>query len=141
MIFVWLLVAAVLHLIEEYVYPGGFLRWIQSAVGFAPNAAEAVVINALFVGLVAAPLFGAGPVLSLSVPALLLTNGAMHVIGTIATKRYSPGVITSVLLFFPLGAYAVLTIKTTSGTGILLGIGWMLVPLIVVSLRRLISPR
>jgi hypothetical protein len=136
-----LLAAAVLHLIEEYVYPGGFLRWVQSAVGFAPNAAEAVVINALFVGLVATPLFSAGPVLSLSVPALLLTNGAMHVIGTIATKRYSPGVITSVLLFFPLGVYAISRAKTANGTGILLGIGWMLVPLTVVSLRRFLTRR
>jgi hypothetical protein len=65
----------------------------------------------------------------------------MHVIGTIATKRYSPGVITSALLFFPLGVYAISRAKTANGTGILLGIGWMLVPLTVVSLRRFLTQR
>ena len=107
-------------------------------MGFAPNAIEAVVINALFIGLVAAPLFGAGPILTLSVPVLLLTNGALHLVGTIATRRYSPGVITSVVLFFPLGTDAIMA-QTISGTGILLGISWMLVPLTIVMLRRLIS--
>lgn len=140
MIFTWLLVAAVLHLIEEYVYPGGFLRWLRMAVGVAPSVAEAVVLNALFLGLVTAPLFGASLLLSVSVPSLLLANGALHVLGTIVTKRYSPGVITSVLLFFPLGTYALLKMPTVSG-GILLGIGWMCVPLTVVALRRLVIPR
>jgi hypothetical protein len=75
MIFTWLLVAAGLHLIEEYVYPGGFLRWIRSAVGFAPNLAEAVLINAAFLALVAAPVVASpGPIFTLSVPGLLLTN-------------------------------------------------------------------
>jgi len=53
-------------------------------------------------------------------------------------------VITSVALFFPLATYALATFpadsKTVSG-GILLGIGWMLVPLTVVSLRRLATRR
>ena len=141
MIFTWLLVAAVMHLIEEYVYPGGFLRWIRSAIGFGPNAVEAAVINALFLWFIATPLFETSPVLSASAPALLLTNGAMHVVGSILTKRYSPGVITSVLLFFPLGTYALLKMPTVSGDGIMLGIGLMLVPLTVVGLRRLITRR
>ena len=140
MIFVWLLVAAVLHLIEEYVYPGRFLRWLRISVGVAPSVAEAVVINTLFLGLVASPLFGASLLLSVSVPSLLVANGALHVIGTIVTKRYSPGVITSVLLFFPLGTYALLKTPTVSG-GILLGIGWMCVPLTVIALRRLLTQR
>ena len=141
MIFVWLLVAAVLHLIEEYVYPGGFLRWIRSWVGFAPNMVEAIALNLAFIGLMAMPLFGTTPLLAASAPGLLLANGALHVIGTIASKRYSPGVITSVLLFFPLATYALLKMPTVSGDGILLGIGWMLVPLTVVSLRRVVSRR
>jgi Protein of unknown function with HXXEE motif len=137
----WLLVAAVAHLVEEYVYPGGFLRWIHSWVGFAPNAVEAITLNLAFLGLVAAPLFGASLLLTVSVPSLLITNGVMHVVGTIASKRYSPGVITSVLLFFPLATYALLKMPTVSSDGILLGIGWMLVPLTVVGLRRLVTQR
>lgn len=141
MIFAWLLVAAVLHLVEEYVYPGGFLRWIRSWVGFAPKAIEAIALNLAFLGLMALPLFGTTPLLAASAPGLLLANGALHVIGSIVSKSYSPGVITSVLLFFPLGTYALLKMPTVSGGGILLGIGWMLVPLTVVGLRRLITQR
>ena len=76
MIYWSLLIAAGLHLIEEYVYPGGFLRWIRSAVGFAPNVVEAVIINLAFVGLVAAPAPGLRP----SVAGLLLANGVAHVV-------------------------------------------------------------
>jgi Protein of unknown function with HXXEE motif len=68
----------------------------------------------------------------------------MHVGGTVATRSYSPGVITSLLLFLPLGVYALATqradSKTVSG-GILLGIAWMLVPLTVVALRKLVTRR
>jgi hypothetical protein len=141
-IFTWFLVAAVLHVIEEYVYPGGFLRWLRIAVGVAPSVAEAIVINALFLGLVATPIFGeVSSVFAQSIPALLLANGVAHVVGTVLTTRYSPGVITSVLVFFPLGTYALLKTPTVSGAGILLGIGWMLVPLTVVVLRRSFTRR
>ena len=131
MIYWSLLIAALLHLVEEYVYPGGFLRWMRSSVGVAPSTIEAVVLNTAFIALVAAPV----PELRPSVAGLLLANGVAHVVGTIWTKRYSPGVITSVVLFFPLGAYALVKSQTVSG-GILLGIGWMCVPLTVVVLRR-----
>jgi hypothetical protein len=140
-----LLIAALLHLVEEYIYPGGFLLWMRQAIGQSPGAAEAVIINLAFVALVATPLFSAAPsVWTLSVPAVLLANGALHVIGTIVTRRYSPGVITSVVLFFPLAGYALAhsgaDSKTVSG-GILLGIGWMCVPLTVVALRKLATRR
>jgi hypothetical protein len=146
MIFVWLVAATLLHVFEEYVYPGGFLSWMRSAIGQTPTAFEAVVINLAFVGWVAMPLFSpATPTIwTLSVPSLLLANGALHVVGTIVTRRYSPGVVTSVALFFPLATYALVHAgadsKTVSG-GILLGIGWMCVPLTVVMLRKLVSRR
>jgi hypothetical protein len=144
--FTWMMAAAVLHFVEEFVYPGGFLRWM--AIFFPRGGltvADAVVINAAFFALVFSPLTGRAadtPILSLSVPSLLLANGALHLLGTFVTKRYSPGVVTAVLLYFPIATHALITLRTkwhlsnsTVVSGILLGIGWQLIPLARVAFR------
>jgi len=43
---------------------------------------------------------------SMSVAALLLINGLMHIMGSVKVKGYAPGVITGVLLYMPLSVYA-----------------------------------
>ncbi len=73
----WLVVAAsAAHIVEEYLWPGGFLgamRRTAPAFAFAVNVPMAVVINALFAaGVVAAAVIGpSAAVFALSAAALL----------------------------------------------------------------------
>ena len=108
--------AASLHIVEEFLYPGGFVKWYRC---YRPEIQKSitprflVIINALLLALcgnVAAlqsspPL---GPALWLAVAALLFANGVWHIVGTIKTRSYSPGVITGVSLYGPLAAYGYL---------------------------------
>jgi hypothetical protein len=139
-VFIWMMVAAVLHFAEEYIFPGGFLAWLGLTFPKRPlTYVEAIVINAAFFALVLSPFWAppkANPVVGLSIPALLLANGLTHVVGTVVTRRYCPGVVTAMVLYFPISAYALATLShhwqipfRTLILGILLGFGWQLVPL------------
>ena len=110
-IFSAFVVAAVIHVLEEYAYPGGFSDWMRSLnPRFAPwiTARFAVIINGLFLLLcvMGSVVASKGLVFSLSVASLLFFNGLMHLAGTIKAKRYAPGAISGVLLYLPLSLYA-----------------------------------
>jgi hypothetical protein len=133
-------VASGIHAGEEYIYPGGFLRWMRSVFPHsAPSVGGAIVINGAFFALVLSPLISnpeSAPIFNMSIASLLLANGALHVAGTFLTRRYSPGAITSVLCYFPAAIFTLITIppKWHMGTepivwSILLGIFRQLIPL------------
>ena len=42
---------------------------------------------------------------ALSIAGLILVNGIIHVLSSIVTKSYSPGLITSLVLYIPLSIY------------------------------------
>jgi len=110
-IFSAFVVAAVIHVLEEYAYPGGFSDWMRSLnPRFAPwiTARFAVIINGLFLLLcvMGAMVASKGLVFSLSVASLLFFNGLIHIAGAIRVKRYAPGVVSGVLLYVPLSLYA-----------------------------------
>lgn len=120
------LVAATLHILEEFVYPGGFADWDRA---YRPEIASSitgglhVVMNGLLlaacatVGLAGMPdgvleigglrLRSAVPA-SLAAPAwlalaaLLISNGVFHLVGSFRTHRLAPGVRTGVCLYMPL---------------------------------------
>jgi hypothetical protein len=106
------LVAASLHIIEEFVFPGGFPEWDRRyRPGFRKtiNPRFHIIINGLLLilcydawALRARP---AGAALWLTVTALLATNGLWHAIGTVKSRSYSPGVATGLLLYVPLAIY------------------------------------
>src|SRR4051794_27333074 len=109
-----LTIAAVVHIFEEFVYPGGFTRWwCAYRPDIAPSVTNRflVLINVFLVGFnaivaiaVQAPR-GNGVAIWLLMAALLAGNGVFHVIGSIATGRYSPGMISGVLIYVPLAVY------------------------------------
>ena len=41
--------------------------------------------------------------LTIAIAAVLVVNGLLHLLGSLVTGAYSPGLITSVVLYFPLG--------------------------------------
>lgn len=99
----------VLHVLEE---APGFVAWFNRLVPrgitertfFSVNAAG-LLITLVLVVLVAA---SRDPVSGLALAAwvgfLFLANGLLHLVGTLAHGRYSPGVVTGTLLYLPYGA-------------------------------------
>lgn len=104
--------AASLHIAEEFLYPGGFTTWYRR---YKPERAASitprflVIVNVLLlvlcydVGVLRTR--PAGVALWLTVMALLAANGGWHVVGAIATRSYSPGLVTGVLLYVPLALF------------------------------------
>ncbi len=101
------------HVTEEFLYPGGFIEWYKQ---FRPALAEGIKpgyivwINSLMVAVCILPVYfgprqGDGINIWYCVSAIAAVNACFHIIGVFALKRYSPGVVTGVLLYVPLFVY------------------------------------
>ena len=99
-----------LHVTEEFFWPGGFPEWFrayrpENRLSFTRGFA--IAINGLMLA-VAGVLGWMGPEWSrglsmwLILATILGANAFLHIIGTWRTRRYSPGLITGVLLNLPL---------------------------------------
>ncbi len=103
--------AAIVHVVEEFFYPGGFMDVLKR---FNPQFTPfvigrfAVIINGLFLLLcILAAIVGRNNLFfSLSVASLLFINALMHIGATLRARGYAPGIISSVLLYLPLSVYA-----------------------------------
>jgi hypothetical protein len=99
----------VLHVVEE---APGFVAWFNSLVPrgitqstFLPVNGVALAITVAVALLAAAwPGAASGLLLTAWIGFLMLANGVLHLVGTIAHARYSPGVVTGTLLYIPYGA-------------------------------------
>jgi hypothetical protein len=99
-----------LHLIEEFVWPGGFGEWYRRVYperGASLTPRFLVWINILLVvmSLGAAVLRTSenGIRLWLIVASIAAANGVFHILATIRRREYSPGVVTGALLYLPFG--------------------------------------
>lgn len=129
----WLpLGAASAHIVEEFVWPGGFADWYRDYhpdFGSSPSPRFLFWINAalLFacvsVGIDAPTPFG--PPFFLSLVALLGANGIFHAAAVARTRRYSPGVVTGAALYLPLAAFGFAAMLTSGrasiGTAVVAG--------------------
>lgn len=136
-VFIALIFAAVIHVFEEYVFPGGFANALSNLLPKSNHLFTHrfhIIVNGL---LILICIFGAiigkaNLIISLSAFSLVLFNGILHIRGSIINKGYYPGVISSVLIYFPLTIYAYwkyisegqLTLLE-GGLSIILGIGYM----------------
>jgi hypothetical protein len=101
-------VVFVLHVVEE---APGFVAWFNSLVPrgitqdlFLTVNAVAFAITVLIVLLFAAsPDPVSGLMLAAWIGFLMIANGVLHLVGTVAHARYSPGVVTGTLLYLPYG--------------------------------------
>jgi hypothetical protein len=110
-IFSAFLIASIIHMGEEYLYPGGFMglmKRLNPKLAPIMTTPAAVIINGLQLLLcIAAIAIGRNAlVFSMSVAGLLFINGMVHIVGCVRVKGYAPGVITGVLLYTPLSVYA-----------------------------------
>lgn len=110
-------ISFVFHLIEEFVFPGGFIKWYHhyrpqfeadtpfhyfkvNAIGFLAILATAISTS-----------MGKGYMGLLIVWGFLSCNALFtHVSGAIRTKEYSPGMITGIVLDLPFTVLSYITI-------------------------------
>jgi hypothetical protein len=106
-IMLWLCVAAYgAHVLEEFVFD--WRTWSQQVLHLPTRWEDFYVTNCLVivVGIVSVEIAPEYPAVALGFPGLMLINATfMHVLPFLRTKgRFSPGLITAVLFFCPLGA-------------------------------------
>jgi hypothetical protein len=125
MILLWLLpLAAILHIIEEFVFPGGFAAWYRNyKASLAPSFTSRylIIVNVVLVVMCTLPLLLNplnGIALWLSMAAVVFFNSFFHIRSVIKTKKYSPGVATSVLMYVPLTSFGYWFFLTTGRTSI-----------------------
>ncbi len=112
--------AAILHVVEEYLFPGGFMRTMKN---FRPKYSAfvtvpfAIIVNGIFLVMcLAAALFAARrPLFSLAIAATVFLNGLIHVGAAARLKGYAPGVLSGVILYLPLGFVAFLQAGARGG--------------------------
>ena len=109
----WLpLCAVLLHLFEEFVWPGGFAEWYR---WYRPERAASVTtrflvwINVLFVLMALIPVAMGfrpyGVAFWLVVASIAAANGLFHLWAMFRTRRYSPGVVTGCIVYLPLAVF------------------------------------
>jgi hypothetical protein len=140
--------AAILHVLEEYGYPGGFSAFMRKmAPPFAPfvTARFALIINGLFLLLcvLAASVGQQSLAISLSIAGLCLLNGLAHATGSIRSRQYVPGLVTGLFLYIPLGITAYYLFSRSGQLSVwqgamsgILGLAYQAVPLGYLLLRR-----
>jgi hypothetical protein len=126
-------VAYVAHLCEEWWGGPGFSAWASATLGADVSQERFLLVNS-----VALPVFIAGSIAAVkssryswaaaAFATVLLLNGALHLLATLAFATYSPGAITGTVLYLPLGAFTLVVMARllTSSTLILsvaIGIG------------------
>ena len=105
------LVAASLHMSEEFLIPGGFFAWYR---GYRRDPSRInrrflVIVNVLLlvmccnIGLLGRTPLGIADWLGIS--ALLCSNGIWHAWASYKSRGYSPGVVTGVAVYVPLAIF------------------------------------
>lgn len=93
------------HVVEEFVFD--WQTWARQVLRLPARWEDFYVTNCLVIviGAVAVAIAPAWPGVALGFPGLMLINGVfMHVLPFFLHRgRFSPGLITAVLLFLPLG--------------------------------------
>ncbi len=104
--YAWLALAAyAVHILEEHTFD--WRNWARAVIGLPVEWTDFYMTNAVVVvlGIVQAGLADSMTIAPLSYAALMLINATFfHVLPFLKTKgRFSPGLMTAVLLFYPLG--------------------------------------
>jgi hypothetical protein len=141
---VWLFpLSYAIHLGEEYFAGGGFPIWADRALGIELTNAQFIAWNAVAFGLmcIGATLVSRTPrfrFVEIALAIAVLGNVATHVLGSLATWTYSPGLITSVCIWSPLGVIRLKSANEASTrrarhAGIYIGLSVVVITLVVVT--------
>lgn len=103
---IWLAVFCyAIHILEEYQL--NWRDWARAVIKLPVEWSDFYVVNSVVIvfGIAAANLAAHSPLLALTFPAVMLINATFfHILPVLRTGgRFSPGVITAVVLFWPVG--------------------------------------
>lgn len=100
--------AYALHIVEEYTFD--WKSWAINVLNLPVNWTHFAVVNGVVIvlGISCSEVAFSLPAYALCLPALMLINATFfHVLPFLTTKgRFSPGLATSILLFYPIGIWA-----------------------------------
>lgn len=125
------------HLAEEYWGGEGFAVWAEQAAGIHLTvdtwfSLNGVFFSAMALGVLAGWLREPARWLLIPFGTAVMVNGLLHLAASLITRSYSPGVVTGVLLWIPLGIlilraarsrWAPSQIRAGIGVGVLLHVG------------------
>jgi hypothetical protein len=99
-------VAFAIHQLEEYF--GGFLEWYPMIMNAKLSSEDFILINtiALLITVFFAMMYSLGirnNFIFVVIGSLFFVNGIVHLMATIFSWSYSPGVISGLVIFLPLG--------------------------------------
>ena len=128
----WLLpVTYLVHLAEEYGL--GFPAWVARVTGVRLSTERFLELNAFFftvmvITVVVATTLRPARLLLAALATIVVVNPLLHLGGTIVTGRYSPGALTGLLLWMPLGLTLLTRLRRELarielGVGVVLGVG------------------
>lgn len=104
----WIATAAyAVHILEEYQLD--WRGWARSVLRLPVEWDDFYVVNALVIvlGICCAAVGWRRPEFALALPAVMLVNGTLfHVVPVIRTGVFSPGVVTAVVLFYPIAGWS-----------------------------------
>lgn len=129
-----ILVCAVIHVGEEYVF--GWVSWASRYVE-GVTVAQFVFINAMFLALCIVGVISSSVVFRLSLAGLIIQNAFVHLVPSLVHWQYSPGLVSALVLYLPVGVYVYITAHRRSFAtskqmllSALLGAAWMAVPFV-----------
>ena len=103
----WILTAAyATHVLEEHAF--NWKSWAENSLQLAVTWDQFYVTNAavIILGVCTAGVGWKLPAFALMFPALALVNAIVfHVLPTVVNRRYSPGTVTAIVLFLPVGTW------------------------------------
>ncbi|HVZ53319.1 MAG TPA: HXXEE domain-containing protein [Pseudolabrys sp.] len=141
----WLALAAYsVHMLEEFIFD--WRDWARNVLHLNVTWDQFYITNAVVVvlGIVAAELAAAIPAVALGFPALMLINATFfHVLPFLVTRgRFSPGLVTAVILFYPVGIACYLRASSAGDLNagsligsLLLGAALMASPVVMIKLK------
>ena len=123
-LWIWLFPLAYgLHIAEEYWLH--FPDWVSRLSGSLVSNTQFLVLNGVFwllmvVSVVAIRVRNSLAWLVATLAAILGINAALHLLGGVVTRTYSPGSITAAFLYLPLALYALRQVLPRISRGIAL---------------------
>jgi len=113
---IFLPIAFLAHICEEWLGGPGFPAWTQSTFSVGVSPARFVVMSAsgllvITVSIIAALQNRRDAWLAATFATMITVNGLLHGIATAASSTYSPGTITGLLVFVPLGSLTLLSMS------------------------------
>jgi len=121
-IFNFLIIAALAHLFEEFVFPGGFegeFKEMLARINLQVTNSWLIFTNILFLSGVVFTQLNGDVFFGFTIISVAFINGLLHVGKSIQVRRYFPGLISASFLYIPLGIYSIIGVELTPGKKVL----------------------